>query len=94
MHVCMCMYLLCALVVLLCAKPCTPASTTYESACSQVCYGPADNLLVTAGYDQAVKAWDCRSRTYDAIQTMKPFADSVTSVAITDRCMPGPLQAI
>ena len=51
----------------------------------QVCYGPEDGTIISGGYDQAVRVWDCRSRSYDAIQTMKPYADSVTSVCITDR---------
>lgn len=44
-------------------------------------YAANDEVLITGGYDQAVKVWDCRSRNYDAIQSLKPFADSVTCVA-------------
>lgn len=51
----------------------------------QVCLGPAEATLVTGGYDQAVRVWDMRSRSFDAIQTIKPFADSVTSVAVSTR---------
>ena len=51
----------------------------------QVCYSPGDEVLVSGGYDQAVKVWDCRSRSIDAVQVMKPFRDSVTSVAVTPR---------
>lgn len=53
---------------------------------AQVCFGPAEGTLVTGGYDQAVRVWDMRSRSWDAIQTLKPFADSVTSVAISAMC--------
>ena len=41
---------------------------------------------MTGGYDQAVRVWDMRSRSFDAIQTMKLFADSVTTVAVSTRC--------
>lgn len=40
---------------------------------------------MTGGYDQAVRVWDMRSRSYDALQTMKVFADSVTTVACSAR---------
>ncbi len=51
----------------------------------QVCLGPAEATLVTGGYDQALRVWDMRSRSFDAIQTIKPFADSVTSVAVSHK---------
>lgn len=51
----------------------------------QVRYSPNNEVLVTGGYDQAVKVWDCRSRSIDAVQVMKAFADSVMSVAVTER---------
>ena len=41
---------------------------------------------MTGGYDQAVRLWDMRSRSFDAIQTIKLFADSVTTVAVSARC--------
>ena len=52
----------------------------------QVAYSPNDEVLASAGYDQAVKVWDCRSRSWEPIQTMRVFADSVTSVTVTDKC--------
>jgi len=39
----------------------------------QVTYAANDDCLVTAGYDQCVKVWDCKSRSIDAMQTMKAF---------------------
>ena len=51
----------------------------------QIVYAAGDDVLVTGGYDQAIRLWDCRSRSFDPIQTMKSFGDSVTSVAIADR---------
>ena len=52
----------------------------------QLCMGLDEETLVTGGYDQAVRVWDMRSRSYDAIQTIKLFADSVTAVAVSARC--------
>ena len=51
----------------------------------QVAYGAGDQVLTTAGYDQAVNVWDCRANAFHALQTMRVFADSVTSVATTNR---------
>jgi mitogen-activated protein kinase organizer 1 len=42
-----------------------------------VCHAASDEVLVTGGYDQAVKVWDCRSRSVDAIQTMRNFKVSL-----------------
>jgi WD40 repeat protein len=50
---------------------------------SQVAYSPNNEVLATGGYDQAVKIWDTRSRAHQALQVVRPFADSVTSVTIT-----------
>lgn len=41
--------------------------------CMQVTYAANDDVLVTAGYDQCVKVWDCKSRSIDPIQVMKVF---------------------
>eukprot|EP00887_Chlorella_sp_A99_P003979 scaffold11.g3979.t1 len=57
----------------------------HDAAINAVRYSPSCEVLVTGGYDQAVKVWDCRSRSIDPIQVMKPFHDSVTSVAVTQR---------
>lgn len=51
----------------------------------QLCMGPGEETLVSGGYDQAVRVWDMRSRSYDAVQTIKLFADSVTAVAVSAR---------
>ena len=54
----------------------------------QLCCGPGDETVVSGGYDQAVRVWDVRSRAFDPVQTLKPFADSVTAVLVTQRCAP------
>lgn len=51
----------------------------------QIAYAASDEVLATGGYDQAIRLWDCRSRSFEPIQTMKNFGDSVTSVAVADR---------
>jgi hypothetical protein len=38
---------------------------------TQVCHAASDEVLVTGGYDTAVKVWDCRSSNFDPIQTMR-----------------------
>jgi len=43
--------------------------------------GPTDDVIVSAGYDNCVKIWDCRSRSVDPIQVIKGFKDSVSSLA-------------
>ena len=50
----------------------------------QIAYAASDEVLATGGYDQAIRLWDCRSRSFEPIQTMKNFGDAVTSVAVAD----------
>ncbi|CAK0757293.1 hypothetical protein CVIRNUC_002528 [Coccomyxa viridis] len=57
----------------------------HDGVVNSLCMGPGEETLVTGGYDQAVRVWDMRSRSFDAIQTMKLFADSVTTVAVSTR---------
>ena len=47
-----------------------------------VALGGGGDVVVTGGYDQSVRAWDTRSQSFDAIQTVAPFKDSVTSVLL------------
>lgn len=58
----------------------------------QLCCGPGDETVVSGGYDQAVRVWDMRSRSFDPIQSIKAFADSVTAVLVTERCAAGRVQ--
>ena len=51
----------------------------------QIAYAASDEVLATGGYDQAIRLWDCRARSFEPIQIMKNFGDSVTSVAVADR---------
>jgi len=64
---------------------------THACAVLQIAYAASDEVLVTGGYDQAIRLWDCRSRSFEPIQTMKNFGDAVTSVAVADRYFAPPL---
>lgn len=58
----------------------------HDAYINTLCFSPGScDVLVSGGYDQAVKVWDCRSRSIDAIQVMRNSRDSVTSVAVTER---------
>lgn len=37
----------------------------------QVAHAASDEVLVTGGYDTAVKVWDCRSWSQEPIQTIR-----------------------
>jgi mitogen-activated protein kinase organizer 1 len=68
------------------------------SAVNAVALGAGGDVVVTGGYDQSVRAWDARSNSFDAIQTVAPFKDSVTSVlcdghVITAASVDGSLRA-
>jgi mitogen-activated protein kinase organizer 1 len=41
------------------------------------------DVAVTGGYDASVRAWDARSNSFDPIQVLPPFRDSVTSVLVS-----------
>lgn len=55
----------------------------HDGVINSVAYSPNNEVLVTGGYDQSIKVWDTRTRSFAALQVMKPFGDSVTSVAMT-----------
>ncbi|GMN33353.1 hypothetical protein TIFTF001_004107 [Ficus carica] len=41
------------------------------------------SVVVSAGYDQSLRAWDCRSHSSEPIQIIDSFSDSVMSVCLT-----------
>lgn len=55
----------------------------HDGVINSVAYSPNNEVLVTGGYDQAVKVWDTRTRAFTALQVMRAFGDSVTSVVVT-----------
>ncbi len=79
---------------LLAGMACNDINNTEAGLRMQVCLGPGEATLVTGGYDQSVRVWDMRSRSFDAIQTIKSFADSVTSVAVSAKCAPSVMHAV
>jgi WD40 repeat protein len=53
-----------------------------RSAVNAVAFGGGGDVVVTGGYDQSVRCWDARSNSFDPIQVLAPFKDSVTSVLV------------
>lgn len=45
------------------------------------------DCLVSGGYDRSVRVWDCRSKSWDPIQTMDLFGDAVTSVCVREHAI-------
>ncbi|XP_060184189.1 uncharacterized protein LOC132613909 isoform X2 [Lycium barbarum] len=41
------------------------------------------SVVVSAGYDKSLRAWDCRSRSTEPIQIIDTFLDSVMSICLT-----------
>ncbi|CAM8880058.1 unnamed protein product [Rhodiola kirilowii] len=41
------------------------------------------SVVVSAGYDRSVRAWDCRSHSTEPIQIIDTFSDSVMSCCLT-----------
>ncbi|GFH08232.1 WD_REPEATS_REGION domain-containing protein, partial [Haematococcus lacustris] len=66
---------------------CVSADNSKFASCGgdkQIKWAAQDDVLVTGGYDQSVKLWDCKSRSTEAMQVMKAFKDSVTCVVVRD----------
>ena len=49
-----------------------------------VCFNSANNVIISGSYDCTVRLWDNRSNSYDPIQTLKNFKDSVSQVKVSD----------
>ncbi|KAJ1469901.1 WD40-repeat-containing domain protein [Baffinella frigidus] len=46
--------------------------------------GEGSAVIISGSYDKSVRIFDCRSRrNFEAVQTMRDFRDSVTSVAVS-----------
>ena len=54
-----------------------------------VLFACGGDVLATAGYDQSVRFWDCRSSSFDPIQVLTGFKDSVTSLALHEATVCG-----
>mmetsp|Transcript_14229 Transcript_14229/g.27306 ORF Transcript_14229/g.27306 Transcript_14229/m.27306 type:complete len:313 (-) Transcript_14229:1216-2154(-) len=56
----------------------------HDSEVNSITFAASDTVLVTGGYDQTVRVWDCRSNSFDAIQRLEGFKDSVTAVVVSN----------
>lgn len=61
----------------------------HDSAVNAVTFAAEDSVVVSGGYDRAVKIWDARSNSVDAIQSITAWRDSVTSVTVSGHCITG-----
>jgi len=59
------------------------ASSGHNSEVNSVKFNEYNAVVVSAGYDRTVRAFDCRSQSSDPIQTIDTFQDSVMSVNLT-----------
>jgi len=64
-----------------------PRTASFFSAVNAVLFAAGGDVVLTAGYDQSVRVWDTRSSSFEAIQVLAPFKDSVTSLALHDACI-------
>jgi len=54
----------------------------HDSSVNCIRFGAMENVLVTGGYDKAVKIWDLRSRNFEPVQTLLNAKDSISSVNV------------
>ncbi|KAH1251168.1 WD repeat domain-containing protein 83 [Glycine max] len=55
----------------------------HDGEVNGVKFNEYSSVVVSAGYDQSLRAWDCRSHSTEPIQIIDTFADSVMSVCLT-----------
>lgn len=55
----------------------------HDSEVNAVKFNDYASVVVSAGYDRSVRAWDCRSHSTEPIQIINTFQDSVMSVCLT-----------
>ncbi|OVA00249.1 WD40 repeat [Macleaya cordata] len=55
----------------------------HDSEVNAVKFNEYSSVVVSAGYDQSVRAWDCRSHSTEPIQIIDTFTDSVMSICLT-----------
>ncbi|CAI5506127.1 unnamed protein product [Closterium sp. Naga37s-1] len=59
----------------------------HDNQVNAVAFNEYDSVVVSGGYDRSVRVWDCRSHSVDAVQTMDPFSDAVTSLLLSAHCI-------
>ncbi|PRQ49247.1 putative transcription factor WD40-like family [Rosa chinensis] len=55
----------------------------HDGGVNAVKFNEYASVVVSAGYDQSLRAWDCRSQSTEPIQIIDSFTDSVMSVCLT-----------
>ncbi|RVX17185.1 WD repeat domain-containing protein 83 [Vitis vinifera] len=55
----------------------------HDSEVNAVKFNEYASVVVSAGYDRSLRAWDCRSHSTEPIQIIDTFSDSVMSVCLT-----------
>lgn len=55
----------------------------HDSEVNSVKFNEYDSVVVSAGYDRSIRAFDCRSQSSEPIQIIDTFQDSVMSVCLT-----------
>lgn len=55
----------------------------HDSEVNAVKFDEYASVVVSAGYDRSLRAWDCRSHSTEPIQVIDSFLDSVMSVCLT-----------
>lgn len=55
----------------------------HDSEVNAVKFNEYASVVVSAGYDRSLRAWDCRSHSTEPIQVIDSFLDSVMSVCLT-----------
>ena len=61
----------------------------HDSAVNAVSFAADDQVVITAGYDRAMKMWDCRSNSIDPIQSVVAWRDAVTSLTVAGHRITG-----
>ncbi|CAI9299043.1 unnamed protein product [Lactuca saligna] len=60
-----------------------PFFYTFTTRVNAVKFNEYSSVVVAAGYDRSLRAWDCRSHSTEPIQIIETFLDSVMSICLT-----------
>lgn len=55
----------------------------HDSEVNAVKFNEYASVVVSAGYDRSLRAWDCRSHSTEPIQIIDSFSDTVMSLCLT-----------
>ena len=62
----------------------------HDGTVNAVAFGANDDVLISAGYDQCLKVWDCKSRSIDALQTIRDFKVGTPLGCVRGACQATP----